>query len=91
LIYSSFVFAGPAVLVLLFQTLAYPDYLAASDSDVSLIVLAMVFWSLGTTYRGALALFPVSKGRALLWFIALPGIFLFLLMGGVGLLYSAAA
>jgi hypothetical protein len=91
LIYSSFVFAGPAVLVLVVQTLAYPNYLAASESDLPLIVLAMVFWSLATTYRGALALFPVSRGRALLWFVVLPALFLFLVMGGMGFLSSATA
>jgi hypothetical protein len=93
LIYSSFVFAGPAVVALLVQTLLHPDYLAAYDAplDLSLVVLPMVFWSLFTTERGALALFPVSRGRARLWFVVLPALFFFLLMGGVGLLVSAVA
>jgi len=91
-IYSSFVFAGPAVLALAVQTLLYPTYIAAykAESVFSILVALMMFWSLFTTYKGALALFPVSRGRARLWFVALPAVFYFLLAGGGALLYSAA-
>lgn len=93
LIYSSFVFSGPVLLSLVGKTLLYPSYLAAykSDAAFSILVLFMLFWSFFTTYKGALALFPVSRRRAQLWFIALPALFYFLLMGGAALLYSAAA
>jgi hypothetical protein len=93
LIYSSFVFAGPAVLALAAQTLLYPSYLAAyeAESAFSILVMLMLFWSLFTTYKGAIALYPVSRGRAQLWFVVLPGIFYFLVLGGFAFLYSAAA
>jgi hypothetical protein len=93
LIYSSFVFAGPAVLALAAQTAMYSNYLEAyqNDSVLSLLVLGAVFWSLFTTYKGAVALFPVRPGRARLWFVILPFLFFFLVMGGVAALYSAAA
>jgi hypothetical protein len=93
LIYSSFVFAGPTVLALVGQTLLYPNYLVAYESEFvfSISLLFMVVWSLFTTYKGALALFQVSRSRARVWFIVLPAVYYFLLMGGVALLYAAAA
>jgi hypothetical protein len=93
LIYSSFVFAAPAVLALAGQTALYSNYLDAyrNESAFSIAVLVAVFWSLVTTYKGAVALFPVRAGRARLWFIVLPAVFFFLAMGGVAALYSAAA
>ena len=93
LIYSSFVFAAPAVLSLIVQTFLYPDYLTAYAAEYALssLVLVMVGWSFATTYRGALALFQVSKRRAQLWFIALPALFYFLVLGGVAALFAAAA
>ncbi len=92
-IYSSFVYAGPAVLALLGQTAAYSNYLEAYQSETvfSLVVLVAVFWSIATTYRGALALFPVQRSRVLLWFVVLPTLFFFVVMGGIAALYAAAA
>jgi hypothetical protein len=90
LVYSSFVFAGPAVLVLAADTLLHPSPIAAyRESMLSLVALPMIFWSLFTTYKGALALYPVSPGRARLWFVVLPGAFYFLAVGGFALLYAA--
>lgn len=85
LIYSSFVFAGPAVLSLVAQTLIYPNYLVAYQSEtvLSSVVLPMVFWSLFTTYQGAMALFGLQRGRARLWFIALPALFYLVVLGGL--------
>lgn len=90
LIYSSFVFAGPVVLALVAQTLLYPNYRAAfeAESSFDLLVLSLVFWSLFTTYKGALALFSVSRARARLWFIALPAVFYFLVAGGAAVLFG---
>jgi hypothetical protein len=92
LIYSSFVFAGPAVLALVGQTALYESYLDAYEQETafSTAVVVAVFWSLFTTYKGAAALFPVRRGRARLWFVALPALFFFLAMGGVAALYAAA-
>ncbi len=82
-IYSSFVLAGPLVLATLFRTALYPNYAAASDAMESLSVLMLVFpfWSVATSYAGATALFPVSKGRARLWFLILPIVFYVLIVG----------
>lgn len=92
LIYASFVCTGPTVVGLLALTLIYPSYLAAWENEIlySLVVVATVFWSLGTMYKGAVALFPVRRGRALAWFAILPALFLFLLMGGMAMLYEWA-
>jgi hypothetical protein len=92
LIYSSFVFAGPAVVSALLQTAVYPSYLVAYEKDVilALLVMATVFWSVATTYKGALAMFPVQKARARLWFMILPVLFLFIVMGGAAVLFAAA-
>lgn len=91
-VYSSFVYAGPAVLALVGQTFLYSNYLEAleQESFFSLAVLVAVFWSIATTYRGALALFPVTPNRARLWFVILPAAFFFVVVGGVAALYAAA-
>ena len=70
----------------------WPRHLVAyeSESAFSIFVLFMVFWSLFTTYKGAMALFQSSRRRARPWFVALPALFYFVLMGGGALLYSAA-
>ncbi len=90
LIYSSFVFTGPTVLALLAQTALYPNYLEAfkEDTILSLGVLIAVFWSIATTYKGVMTLFAVRRARARLWFVILPVLFYFLIMGGFGALYS---
>jgi len=92
LIYASFVSAGPAILGLVALTWLYPSYLVAYEEEVffSLMVLVMLFWSLGTVYRGALALFPVQRGRAIVWFLVLPVLFYVLVMGGAAALYAFA-
>jgi hypothetical protein len=93
LVYSSFVFAGPAVVFLAVQTLQHPSYRAASEagSPLPLLVLGMVLWSQVTVYRGALALFPVSRARAALWFLVLPIAFFVLLAAGGALVGSRGA
>jgi hypothetical protein len=92
-VYSSFVFAGPAVLALGVETLQHPNYRAASEagSPLALLMLVMVLWSQLTIYRGALALFPVSRGRAVLWFVALPTAFYLLVGAGAVLVASKRA
>ena len=93
LIYSSFVYAGPAVLVLLATTASYSNYLEASQHDTlfSGIALVAMLWSVGTTYKGALALFPVASRRARVWFLVLPAVFFFLAMGGLAALSATTA
>jgi hypothetical protein len=93
LIYSSFVFAAPHVLVVLLQTQMYEDYLDAYNNDVvlSLIPLAMLFWSIATTYKGALAMFSVQRWKASIWFIILPMLFYLVLGGVLGVLFATVA
>lgn len=90
IIYSSFVYSAPAVLVLLAQTFMYSNYLEAYSSDhpITFAVLLTLFWSVVTTYKGATALFPVKRGKALLWFVILPILFFLFLVGGFGFLYA---
>lgn len=92
LIYSSFVFAGPAVLSAGIQTALYPSYAVAYEQEIwlTLGVMCFIFWSIVTTYRGARALFPVNRGRALLWFGVLPAIFYFAVAGGAAVLFAFA-
>lgn len=93
LVYSSFVFAGPAVLSTLIQTALYPDYLVAYEEEFlfTFAVIAMVMWSVVTTYKGATAMFDVRSGLALLWFVVLPVCFFLIVMGGAAVLLAAAA
>ena len=92
IIYSSFVFAAPAVLSLVGQSLLYDNYIQAYESDtfLSIIVVIMMFWSMFTTYKGAINLFSVSRRRAQIWFIGLPAVFYFFIMGGAAILFAAA-
>jgi hypothetical protein len=73
-VYSSFVFAGPAVAFVLLQTLLYPNYAAAyaSDEGFSLLLLVFPFWSISTSYIGVTTLFDVSIWKARVWFVFLP-------------------
>lgn len=92
LIYSSFVYAGPTILGLVAITFLYPSYFAAYGEEMafSFVVIVTLFWSIGTIYKGARALFDVHRGRTLVWFVVLPALFYFLLMGGVAVLYAFA-
>jgi hypothetical protein len=93
LVYSSFVFAGPAVVSALIQTALYPSYLVAFEQEFvfTSLVMAAVFWSVGSTYKGAIAIFDVGVARARLWFIVLPILFYVVIMGLGGALFAAAA
>jgi len=54
LVYSSFVFAGPAVVAAVIRTLAYPNYAAAYAAEEWFSVLPIIFpfWSIATSYVG---------------------------------------
>lgn len=92
LIYSSFVFSAPHVLVVILQIPLYENYVDAYSNDMflSLIPLAMIFWSVATTYKGAISLFSVQKWKARLWFIVLPVLFYLGVAGGFGVLFANA-
>lgn len=94
LVYSSFVFSGPAVALALVQTVLYPHYAAAYASEdwysvaLALPVLIFPYWSIVTSYVGVRTLFQVTKWKALLWFAALPVVINLLFFGGIVLLFS---
>lgn len=90
LIYSSFVFSAPHVLAVILQTQLYENYIDAYNNDVylSLILMVMLFWSIATTYKGAVSLFSVQKWKARLWFIVLPTLFFLAVAGVFGVLFA---
>ena len=75
-IYASFVAAAPSVIYALIQTATSPNYNVASDAAGlgSVVLLLFPFWSLFTSYRGVRTLFEVSRWKARLWFVILPGL-----------------
>jgi hypothetical protein len=93
-IYSSFVFAGPAIVAALIGTLTFPDYAVASTAAerpplvLLLVLFVFPFWSVATSYVGVKALFAVARRKAVVWFVALP-ILVYLAWGGlVALLFT---
>ncbi len=84
-IYSSFVYAAPAVLLVVIQTFLYPHYQAAYDADewYSVSLLVFPFWSIWTSYRGVRSLFPVNLAKARVWFLILPSLIFGLFLIGI--------
>jgi hypothetical protein len=74
LVYSSFVFGGPVVIAAVIQTIVYPNYAAAYGAGewFSALLLLFLFWFIATSYVGATTLFPVTRWKAIVWFILLP-------------------
>ncbi|MDX1616164.1 MAG: YIP1 family protein [Candidatus Promineifilaceae bacterium] len=72
--YSSFVYAGAAVLLLLGETLLYVDFAAARSNSVIGLILFPVFtiWSYVIGYKAAITLFDLSLWKARFWFFILP-------------------
>ena len=88
-IYASFVVAAPSVIIALIQTSMYDNYLQSYNSGdlwTSIIIL-FLFWSLVTSYIGVRTTFTVSRWKARTWFIILPGLLYFLILGGAVLLF----
>ncbi len=86
LIYSSFVSAGPAVVLAIITSMVFPSFIAAynSESLLPLFILVFPFWSVIVSYKGATSLFEVSLSRARIWFLALPLVLYMLLVGIFG-------
>jgi hypothetical protein len=83
--YSAFVASVPLILATLARTAIFPNYQAAFESEEmwSLALLVFPFWSLIASYAAATQLFPVSRGRALVWFALLPGTFYVIAFGAL--------
>ena len=74
LVNGSLVYGLPALFALVSATLLHATPAAALQSGWLYAAAALVFWpwSCVTLYRGALTLFPVKRGRAAFWLMALP-------------------
>lgn len=74
LFYSSLVYALPVVLVMLVETLLFPNYRLAREAEGSwtLIFVLLSFWSVVVSYCGATRTFALMRRKALLWFLLLP-------------------
>ena len=73
-VYSSLVYALPVVLVMIGETLLFPNYRLARDAEGSwtLIFVALSFWSVVVSYCGATKTFALARRKALIWFLLLP-------------------
>jgi hypothetical protein len=82
-VYSSFVYTGPSVLLVLVSTLLYENYLQAysSDSLYPSLLIVFPFWSIITSYKGVHTLFKVSTWMSLIWFLILPFLYYMLILG----------
>jgi Yip1 domain len=82
-VYSSFVQSGPVVAFTLVSTIVYADYAQAyaSESSYAVLLLLFPFWSLISSYLGVLTLFEVSRWKARIWFVILPGLLYIVALG----------
>lgn len=73
-VYSSLVYALPVVLVMVGETLLFPNYRLARDAEGSwtLIFVVLSFWSVVVSYWGATRTFTLARRKALIWFLLLP-------------------
>lgn len=73
-VYSSLVYALPVVLVMLGETLLFPNYRLARDAEGNwtLIFVVLSFWSVVVSYCGATRTFTLARRKALIWFLLLP-------------------
>ncbi len=81
--WSSLILALPYVLLTIGFTFAFPNYLAAYNSDemFSLVLIIMMFWSVGVSFVGATENFSLTKWKARLWFLILPTVFYLFALG----------
>lgn len=73
-VYSSLVYAIPVVLVIIGETILFPNYRLARDAEGSwtLIFVLLSFWSVVVSYCGATRTFALARRKALIWFLLLP-------------------
>ena len=73
-VYSSLVYALPVVLVMVGETLLFPNYrlARAAEGSWTLIFVVLSFWSVVVSYCGATRTFALTRRKALLWFLLLP-------------------
>ncbi len=73
-VYSSLVYALPVVLVMLGETLLFPNYRLARDAEGNwtLIFVVLSFWSVVVSYCGATRTVTLARRKALIWFLLRP-------------------
>jgi hypothetical protein len=88
--YSAFIASAPVILAAALRTAVFPNHLAAFHSEEmwSLGLLVFPFWSLLASFAAATELFPVRRGRALLWFALLPGAFYVIAFGALATFFA---
>jgi hypothetical protein len=72
------------------QTLIYSNYQQAwaSTDAAGMLILVFLFWSCWTSYCAATTVYTLNKNKARFWFLILPGVFYFLIMGVYTTLYA---
>ena len=88
--YQELVTAGPCLVIVVIQTLRYPNYLAVWQAEewLSSVALIFLFWSIWTSYAAATTAFALRPWRARVWFIVLPTLYYVAILGVVGALYA---
>ena len=89
-VYSSFVVTGPAILLAIGKTVAYPSYAVAYAADewFSVGFVLFPFWSIVTSYIGVRTLFAVVRWKAITWFIVLPAMVYGIVLGVIVALFA---
>lgn len=83
---QSLVHALPALLVAALYTVQYPSYLEAWHApgfSLSVVALAMLFFSCWTSYVAATTVFQTNAAKAFLWFLVLPAVFYAVVLGAL--------
>ena len=89
--YAALVMSAPTLVYMVMQTVSFPDYGAAweSESLLPILILIFPFWAVYTSYRGVRTRFEVGKWKARVWFLILPSLVFLVLFGVVAVLYAA--
>ena len=87
-LYARLVWAGPALLAQVIDTLRFENYLESWNDESLLPALLLVFpfWSFVVSYRGVRTVFDVRRGRALWWFLIAPTLLFVVSIGLLGAL-----
>jgi hypothetical protein len=88
-VYQDLVGSGPAILLVLVQTVVFANYGEAWRAEElwSSLIIVFIFWSCVTSYKAART-FDVVRWKARLWFLFLPIAVYIVGFGLVGALYA---
>ena len=91
--YSALVWAAPALLLQIIDTVRFPNYLASwnDESWVPVLLVILPVWSFVVSYRGVRTAFDVRRGRARFWFLIGPLLLFVIAMGVIGTMYALVA